>query len=222
MRYLTILAVLSVCVAGTMRAQDSTDSGRGIASKKSVEFDGETLVLAFQDGNDEQTIEEYLPEGQKLDSWTRLAAIYTYAHLNDSKDIATELVRRLEERNPAAPHGISENRQTGEVIVDFVVWPDGFSKPEDAPYVEFNIFKYGKKDGGGLIAEQYALREYRDIKGFLGGLKPVRKRLLDLMATKGLSSNSNQAATEEQGDQNEAMGEDQPEEPGPDSDERAD
>jgi hypothetical protein len=53
-------------------------------------------------------------------------------------------------------------------------------------FVEFNVWKYRRRDGGGLVAHQYALRDYRDPKEFLRGLRPVRQRLVRLMAEGGL------------------------------------
>jgi hypothetical protein len=73
-----------------------------------------------------------------------------------------------------------ENPATGEVIVDFVTWP------ADHAFVEFNVFKYARRAGGGLIAQQYALRDHQDTTAFLRGLRPVRERLGGLMAKEGL------------------------------------
>jgi hypothetical protein len=77
-------------------------------------------------------------------------------------------------------HAVSENPKTGEVVVDFVTWP------ADESFVEFNVFKYGRREGGGLVAQQYALRDYKDPRGFMKGLKPVRTRLVSLMMEGGL------------------------------------
>ena len=52
--------------------------------------------------------------------------------------------------------------------------------------MELNIFKYARKPGGGLVAQQYALRDYQDTTGFLRRLRPVRERLVGLMAKEGL------------------------------------
>jgi hypothetical protein len=70
----------------------------------------------------------------------------------------------------------------GEIVVDFVTWPAAES------FVEFNVFKYGRREGGGLVAQQYALRDYKDPRGFMRGLKPVRARLIKLMTEGGLRS----------------------------------
>jgi hypothetical protein len=125
-------------------------------------------------------MKEFIPAGEKLESWTKFAALLEYPKLSDPKAVVANLVRALKQQNPDAPSSVIENPKTGEVIVDFVTWPP------DNKFAEFNVFKYSKKPGGGLVAQQYALREYKDVTGFLKGLKPVRTRLVDLMAKEGL------------------------------------
>jgi hypothetical protein len=151
-----------------------------LPTKESVSFDGVTFVLASTTENPGEQVKEYLPEGQKFESWTKLAAVREYPKLNDPRAVAENLVRALKQQNPQAPSSIIQNPKTGEVIVDFVTWPS------DQSFVEFNVFKYSKKEGGGLIAQQYALREYQDTATFLKALKPVRTRIVDLMAKSGL------------------------------------
>ncbi len=74
-------------------------------------------------------------------------------------------MQQLKKEYPDSPSSIIENPQTGEVIVDFVVWP------ADASFVEWNVFKYAKRPEGGVVAEQYALRAYEDSEAFLKGLR---------------------------------------------------
>jgi hypothetical protein len=148
--------------------------------RESVSFDGRTLVLAWEGENRGERIREYLPDGEKLDSWTTLASIREYPDLNDPKAVVTNLVRMLRQNHPRARSAVQENPRTGEVVVDFVTWPP------DESFVEFNVWKYRRAEAGGLVAHQYALRDYRDPKGFLRGLRPVRERLVRLMAEGGL------------------------------------
>lgn len=172
---LLLAAVCSVCIASAARAADAPSP----LAQQSIRFDGNEMVLAWQGENPGETIKEYIPAGQKLDSWTKLASIREYSDLDDPKALAGALLRRLKEQYPQSRSSIIENPETGEVIVDFVVWP------ADASFVEFNVFKYQKQAAGGVVAEQYALREYQDQEEFLKGLRPVRARLVALM-TKGL------------------------------------
>lgn len=148
--------------------------------KEVVRFDGQTLTLAWEGNNPDESVKEYIPEGEKLESWKKLASIREYPKSNDPKALATELVQTLKKQNPNAPSSMIENPKTGEVMVDFITMPPNNS------FVEFNVFKYGPKPGGGVVAQQYALREYKDITTFLKGMKPVRERLLELMVTTGL------------------------------------
>jgi hypothetical protein len=150
------------------------------SAQQSVTFDGRTLVLAWEGENRMERIREYIPENEKLDSWTTLASIRHYPNLNDPKAVVANLVRLLKQKTPKAPSAVQDNANTGEVVVDFVTWPP------DESFVEFNVWKYRRADTGGLVAHQYALRDYQDPKGFLRRLKPVRERLVRLMAERGL------------------------------------
>ena len=152
----------------------------GQAPPKRLAFDGQILVLAWQGGSPGETVREYIPLAEKLESWTKLASIREYPKLDDPRAVAANLVRALKQQNPAAQSAMIENPATGEVIVDFVTWP------ADRAFVELNIFKYARKPGGGLVAQQYALRDYQDTTGFLRSLGPVRERLVGLMAKEGL------------------------------------
>jgi len=187
MRYVHTCAAILTLFAGTSWANEpAASTTENNAAKERIEFDGDTLFLAFQDGNPDLQIKEFLPEGEKLESWSKLAAIHEYPGLNDIKQLATKFAETLDKRNPPAPYDIFEDERTGDVIIDFIVWPEGTENPADAPYVEFNIFRYQTRDEGGLVAQQFAVREYKDIPGFLADLKPTRERLLESMATTGL------------------------------------
>jgi hypothetical protein len=182
MRFRNMLVAFLFLVPAVVLAEEP-----GAADQKErVQFDGKTFVLAWQNQTDSETVKEYIPADQNLDSWTELASIREYPELNDPKALAASLVKVLEERNPETPIGMIEDPQTGAVIVDFIVWSEASPSPDGSDFVEFNIFKYQNKPDGGVIAQQYALREYKDIQGFIGGLPPVRERLLDQMAKEGL------------------------------------
>ena len=186
MRFSSILTVVLLSVAGTVRAQESSpaaDQGGNTAQKKTIEFDGNTLELAWQNRDQRgDTIQEFVPAGQTLDSWTKLAAYYEYPGIDEAKELVSAIVKKLNERTPRGPAAILENEETGELILDFVVWP------EDNSYVEFNIFKYSKRPEGGLVAQQYALRAYgNDAEEFLKALRPIRERTIEEMATRGLT-----------------------------------
>ena len=160
---------------------DSSQSKKNAKPEKDyVQFDGQKLYFAFQGTNPGESFKEYIPEGEKLESWTHLASIREYPDLDDPQAVVDNLVHLLKQQNPDAQSSVIHNSKTGDVIVDFVTWLPG------VPFVEFNVFRYSKKPEGGLIAQQYAIREYKDPPGFLRKLKPIRIRLVNEMAKDGL------------------------------------
>lgn len=150
------------------------------AKPERVRFEGQTLVLASSNAGAEGSVREFIPEGEKLASWTRLAALREYPKLDDPMAVGQNVLRQLKERYPDANSAIIRNPSTGEVIVDFLV-----TSP-DQKFMEFNIFKYTRKPGAGLSCQQYALRAYGDPRAFLVELKSRRKALIDAMAKTGL------------------------------------
>lgn len=168
-------------------------------SKESLTFAGETLELAWQGSNQGESVREFIPEGEELESWTKLASIREYDELNDVPALVGAFVRVLKERYPRSTAQIFENDETGASMIEFTVWP-GDGEMLDAPFVEYNIFKYEKRPEGGAVAQQYALRAYSDTEEFLKKLEPNKKRLLDEMGDKGLQVDSDE---EESGDADE-------------------
>lgn len=172
MRRLALAALLTV--AWPALALDTFPTSRALT------FDGTRLVEAADGTTRVERWREFVPAGETLERWTKLASVREYPTHTDVKALAGELVRALKRRYPEAPSSILENPTTGEVIVDFIVWPP------DRAFTEFDLFRYGKRDGGGVVAQQYALRVYGDATAFLRALKAERARLLDLMAKEGL------------------------------------
>jgi len=175
MRSLTLASVLLLGLTGGGSAADP-------ASPETIDFDGETLVLAYRAADATDGIREFIPKGETLEHWTKLAATREYGDLDDPAAMAGAVVKDLKKQYPQSPFKIMENKQTGEVIVDFVLWPD------DGSLAEFNVFRYSKNPEGGLFSQQYALRAYGDdTEGFLRDLRPVRERLVGTMAGIGLA-----------------------------------
>lgn len=146
------------------------------AEKPMVTFDNRELYLASEEKNDSVRLKEFIPKGETLDHWTRLAGLFEYPRDNDVKAVVGRFVQAIKQANPDAQSAVIENPQTGDVIIDFVTWPSNHA------FVEFNVFLYSKKSGGGLLAKQYAVRAYGDPTEFLKKLKTERTRLVELMA----------------------------------------
>jgi hypothetical protein len=187
-------AVALLAVAGLARGDDATTtpetqttpsvaahpSDQETAGAEQIQFDGGKLFLAWQANNDGDTIKEFIPTGQNLDTWTKLAAVREFPKLNDARGFAEMMVQKLREDSPDAPSTISENKNAREVVLDFVAWP------KDKSFVEFNVWKLRELPGGGIVADQYAVRDYTDPEGFAKNLKTVRERLVQAMNKDGL------------------------------------
>lgn len=165
------LAIVALVVSVTSAA----------SAAESLEFDGQTLELAYQARENKEAIREFIPRGETLETWTKLAAIRDYADHDDPAAMVAAVVRGIREKYPEAPYKVLVNKKSGDAIVDFLLWP------EDESFTEFNVFRYSKGPRGGLVSQQYALRAYgNDTKAFLTGLRPQREKLVTLMSGTGL------------------------------------
>jgi hypothetical protein len=154
-----------------------------VAKSEKIHVDGQTLILASSVENTGESLKEYIPAGEKLDSWTRLASIRTSARLPkppDPKAFARSLIINLKKQNSNAPSQVTENAKTGQVIVDFVTWPS------DMSFVELTVFRIAKSQDDRLIVQQYSVREHKEPEKFLKELQPLKERLVKTMAKDGL------------------------------------
>jgi len=191
MRFYSLLLAGLMFIPSLMRADDyttpSTSEDKNTAADETtqteqVTFDGQKLKLAFDANSQGDTIKEYIPDGQTLQKWTKLASIREYPKLNDAHELAAAVIREVEEKNPKADAHLKQNEETGETVIDFIVWP------EDKSFVEFNVFKFKKDEKGGIASEQYAVREYKDPENFVRELEPLRERLIEQMTSEGLQT----------------------------------
>ncbi len=193
-KFIWLAAVGALVFVGAARGDDANpalnkqaaasdqdqQTGQENAGTKQIQFDGAKLLLAWETDNDGNTIKEFIPSGETLENWTKLAAVREYPTLNDARGFAEMMVQRLAADSPDAASKISDGAKPGEVVLDFVMWP------KDKSFAEFNVWKFRDGPNGGLVADQFAVREYKDPEGFLKNLKPVRERLVSAMAKDGL------------------------------------
>jgi hypothetical protein len=147
---------------------------------ESVEFAGHQLLFAFQG----KGFREYIPPGETLDHWTKLASIRTVPNCNDPEEYARTLARLVDRDTVGgAASAIVYNPKKGIAILDFATWPP------DVAYVEFNVWRIEKRLNGGLIAYQYAVRRYENKKEFMIRLKDFRQDMQREMIDYGVKIN---------------------------------
>jgi hypothetical protein len=121
-----------------------------------VEFDGNRLPFAYEGQVPGTKFRQYVPAGEGLKNWTKMARIEHYSNVNDPRVLAKDLARLTRKMNPDAPLEARYNNEKRIAMVDFITWP-----PNSA-YVEFNVFRIEQEGKDGLVSYNYAVREYQD------------------------------------------------------------
>jgi hypothetical protein len=173
MRYPNWILLLVLCCTAAA-AKNAAPS-----KPESVDFCGHQLFFAFAG----QNFDEYIPHGQTLETWTRLASIRTVKNFDDPLEYAKRFAEQIKKDNPLSSSAIGHNQKKQIAIIDFITWP------RDLSYVEFNIWRIEKSGNNGLIAYQYAEREYKEQKKFLLVLKDLRLQTITEMRDRGLTIN---------------------------------
>ncbi len=174
---LLVLSVVSLG-ASTSRAEES----RAALPKASVHFDDQIMRLAYATSNDAMTLMEFIPDGQTLDSWTSLAAVYVYQNAAIGPQKRAEVfAAHIRKSNPKSPIASQDSPDSSKRVVSFALWSAG------DPFVEFNVFAFATDANGNDIGLQYAIRKTTTPEAFLQrDLEPLRDRLVKMIMRDGL------------------------------------
>ena len=175
-------ALLVLCVLAAGASTSRAEEARAALPKASVHFDDQTMRLAYAVSNDAMTLMEFIPDGQTLDDWTTLAAVYVYnnAVIGPQKraDVLTAQIRKSNPKSPIASQDSPDSRQK---VVSFPLWSPGEA------FVEFNVFAFGTDASGNDVGLQYAIRKTTTPEAFLQrDLEPLRERLVKMLLRDGL------------------------------------
>jgi hypothetical protein len=162
------------------------------STDSSITVEGREMALSYKGEQDGETIREFIPSDETLETWTRLAAIREYPELDNPHEFAKIVVKRLDDQDPPINYDLIENAKTGAAIIDFTVWS------EDKSFAEFNVFLYRKQAEGGLASYQYAVRAYGDDAiEFFNGLD-AEQRMKYVVATLQFAAEQNGDTQEQQ------------------------
>jgi hypothetical protein len=118
-------------------------------------FNGTRYVLAHRgvsaDGT--QVFTEYVPEGETLDSWTRMVAVWHWPAHRSTKEVAGRWLARVQPLLTQPPQVLASKdpARKDELIAE------GWISAPDKSYVEINLYRFVPPGlGVGVIGYQYA------------------------------------------------------------------
>ena len=152
-----------------------------------LKFSKTSFNLAWADKpNDKYYIQEYLPKGEKLESFNQMLTIHLFDIDIKTKDAVNQKINELTEKkkiDPTCNYQLIESPDGKEFIVTFFL---GESKNDKMTIVEFNIYRYKQieiaKKKKAIIVYTYSKRGYgADITAFFDTLKTERINYLNEM-----------------------------------------
>lgn len=180
-----ILLILSVFLFSfTFVADDAIDR---LSVKGPLKFNKAKFDLAWTDKpNDTYYIQEYLPKGEKLESFNQMLTIHFFNIDMELEEAVAKKVQELEKRKTTdelCNYQVNESPDGKEFIVDFIV---SERKDDKIATAEFNVYRYKQVQNGvgnkAVLVYAYSKRSYNDdIIPFLTNLKADRTTFLNEM-----------------------------------------
>jgi hypothetical protein len=181
----TLLISLSLFFLSFTIFTDTTDDRLGV--KGPLEFNAVNFNLAWSDKPSETYyIQEYLPEGEKLESFTQMMTIHLFVTDMKTKDAVQQKIKELNKRkktDPVCNYEVTESPDGKEFMLDFLM---GESKNDEMTIVEFNVYRYKQieisNNKKAIIVYTYTKRSYgEDITDFFKTLGDDRTNYLNQM-----------------------------------------
>lgn len=181
----TTLIALSTLLFSFTTISDNPVDRLGV--KGPLEFNKINFKLAWTDKpNDNYYIQEYLPDGEKPESFNQMLTIHLFDTDIKTKDAVGQKIKELTARkktDAVCNYQVTESPDGKEFIVDFLL---GESKDDKMTIVEFNVYRYKQievsKKKKALVVYAYSKRSYGDdITTFFKTLKDDRTNYLNQM-----------------------------------------
>ncbi|HMS65631.1 MAG TPA: hypothetical protein PKD83_10305 [Ignavibacteria bacterium] len=153
-----------------------------------LNFDGINYNLVWSDKpRDTYYIQEYLPEGENVESFKQMLTIHLFDVDITAEDGVNRKINELKKRaetDPICFYDVYKSPDGSEVMIDFTL---GENKNGEQTIAEFNIYRYKLTATGSgknaLLVYAYTERAYGEsISGFLKDLKSVRPELTNKMS----------------------------------------
>lgn len=181
-KYLIIMA--TILTSFTTLNHDPVDR---IGVSGPLIFNKTTFNLSWTDKpNGTYYIQEYLPTGEKSESFNQMLTLHLFDTEIKIKDAVKQKTKELDTRkksDPTCNYQVTESPDGKEYMVDFLL---GESKNDKMTIIEFNIYHYKQVDldnkKKGILVYGYTKRAYgNDITPFLKNLRNDRANLLNVI-----------------------------------------
>jgi len=133
------------------------------------------LVRVATPGPTAVKLRQYLPEGEVLERWNRMASVRVFKNEKDPLGYLEVVAAAVRKSDPTAHAEFFRQKKTSEMLLDFII----FSPPNSpAPFAEWNMMRAKLVPGLGLVVYQYAMRLYEVTESSIRSIGPERRKMM--------------------------------------------
>jgi hypothetical protein len=144
-----------------------------LAAQPIVRIGNFTFVLAFAPTNSADSVREYIPKGESLNHWSRMASVRIFPKEKNPRDYLNRVGDLVAQSNPAARGQLLVNDKTGDDILDFLMFT------ADDTTAEWNLMRARYEEGKGLVVFQYAVRFYTVDENLAPAINAERLKMIE-------------------------------------------
>ncbi len=187
----TLVALATLLFSMTTVTENPIDR---LGVKGPLVFNKTNFNLSWTDKpNENYFIQEYLPEGEKADSFNQMLTIHFFNTDVSTKEAVAQKIKELivrKKTDAVCNYEVNESPDGKEFIIDFLL---GESKNDRMTIVEFNVYRYKQieisNNRKAVVVYAYSKRSYgHGITEFFKTLKQDRINFLNQMISADLPS----------------------------------
>lgn len=145
--YATVLVLLTAAVVSA-----------SVEAEPSITIGDTQFLLANAVPPEQPLLREYVPAGQTLDDWERLASVRIFKDLKDPRAYLDKLGNQVVHSHPAARAQLLQSDDRKGYVLDFMMFPPDSTRPF---YAEWSLARAAYVEGKGLVVYQYSVRIYK-------------------------------------------------------------
>lgn len=175
MRKILIILMILTCtiIAFATPTKSSKKTPKQNNVVKSINFNGKKYYLKYSAGNNQEWLNEYLPNGMTFDNYTEMFTVRSYDGIEATPDqIANFIVSNLLKKYPDSPYNLVKGIHPNEKEISFAIATSSVR--------EFNLFRIVPGKNGYPISLQYVRRDLLSTTNSAKGQQEKDKLVSDL------------------------------------------
>lgn len=160
-------------------------SAGGVAAANEITFDNQNFILkaTAQSLDLPDAMNEYFPNGENHNSWTKMIGVYHLPEVKDPIDYAQDVDKDIENNETCVLLKFAKNKKTDQAVISYL--ENGNENGKN--FFTYNVFKYEKNPLKGITEFRYSVKYFfknnDEIVGIANRVKADNDKYMTMLIT---------------------------------------